>query len=101
MLNSEKQSKHGLITFKTLTRGNRWLISFKIGIESRHASLQLEFPTQVFSCEYCEIFKNSLFIKHLRWLLQFDKMLLRQKKSTLARLLFGGDPKRNSKITFS
>ena len=47
MLNSEKQSKHGLITFKTLTRGNRWLIFFKIGIENRHASRQLESPTQV------------------------------------------------------
>ena len=28
-----------------------------------------EIPTQVFSCEYCGIFKNSLFIAHLRWLL--------------------------------
>ena len=26
-------------------------------------------PTQVFSCEYCEIFKNSFFIEHLQWLL--------------------------------
>ena len=25
-------------------------------------------PTQVFSCEYCEVFKNSFFIEHLRWL---------------------------------
>ena len=24
---------------------------------------------QVFSCEFCEIFKNTFFIKHLRWLL--------------------------------
>ena len=23
----------------------------------------------MFSCEYCEIFKNSIFIEHLRWLL--------------------------------
>ena len=29
----------------------------------------LEARTQVFSCEYCEIFKNSFFIEHLRWLL--------------------------------
>ena len=28
-----------------------------------------EIPTQVFSCEYCEIFKNTSFIEHLRWLL--------------------------------
>ena len=26
-------------------------------------------PTQVFSCEYCEIFKKPFFIEHLRWLL--------------------------------
>ena len=24
---------------------------------------------QVFSCEFCEIFKNAFFIEHLRWLL--------------------------------
>ena len=35
-------------------------------------SLQLyqkETPTQVFSCENCEIFKNSFFIEHLLWLI--------------------------------
>ena len=26
----------------------------------------LETPTQVFSCEYCEIFKNTYFEEHLR-----------------------------------
>ena len=29
----------------------------------------LKAPTQVFSCEYCEMFKNSFFIEHLQWLL--------------------------------
>ena len=24
---------------------------------------------QLFSCEFCETFKNTFFIKHLRWLL--------------------------------
>ena len=28
-----------------------------------------ETPTQVFSCEFCEIFKNIFFMEHLRWLL--------------------------------
>ena len=28
-----------------------------------------ETPTQLFYCEFCEIFKNTFFIKHLRWLL--------------------------------
>ena len=27
---------------------------------------QKETPTQVFSCEYCEIFKNTYFGEHLR-----------------------------------
>ena len=29
----------------------------------------LETPTQVFSCEYCEIFKDRVFIEDLWWLL--------------------------------
>ena len=36
------------------------------------AGLQLyqkETPTEVFSCEFCEIFKNTFFREHLRWLL--------------------------------
>ena len=33
--------------------------------------LKEEAPTQVFSCKYFEIFKNSFFIEHLRWLLLF------------------------------
>ena len=28
-----------------------------------------ETPTQVSSCEYCKLFKNSVFAEHLRWLL--------------------------------
>ena len=28
-------------------------------------------PTQMFSCAYCEFFKNSVFIEHLRWLLLY------------------------------
>ena len=30
---------------------------------------QKESPTQVFSCEYCDIFKNSFYTEFLRWLL--------------------------------
>ena len=33
-------------------------------------------PTQVFSCEFCEVFKNTFFIELLRWLL----LLLKQIK---------------------
>ena len=28
----------------------------------------LESPTQAFSCEICEIFKNTFFTEHMRWL---------------------------------
>ena len=28
-----------------------------------------ESPTQVFSCEFCKIFKNTFFVEHLRWML--------------------------------
>ena len=30
--------------------------------------IKKETPTEVFSCEICETFKNSFFTKHLRWL---------------------------------
>ena len=36
---------------------------------SKPVTLSIETPTQVVSCEYCEMFKNSFFIEHLRWLL--------------------------------
>ena len=41
----------------------------------------LKMPTlaQVFSREYCEIFKNSFFIDHLRWLLDYISHLRRRK----------------------
>ena len=32
--------------------------------------IKTETPTQVLSCEYCEIFKDSFFIAHLRWMLR-------------------------------
>ena len=32
----------------------------------RPATLKKETPTQVFFCEYCEIFKNNFFTEHLR-----------------------------------
>ena len=33
--------------------------------------IKKETPTQMFSCEFCEIFKNTFFIEHLRWLLLY------------------------------
>ena len=34
-----------------------------------------ETPTQVFSCEYCEIFKNSFFIEHLLFIIFFRNFM--------------------------
>ena len=31
--------------------------------------IKKETQRKVFSCEFCEIFKNTFFIEHLRWLL--------------------------------
>ena len=38
-------------------------------LESLFKKVEEETPTQVFSCEHCEIFKNSFFIERQRWLL--------------------------------
>ena len=35
--------------------------------------IEKETPTQVFSCEYCKIFNNSLFIEHLFIMYTFPK----------------------------
>ena len=34
--------------------------------------IKKETLAQVFSCEFCEIFKNTFFIEDLRWLLLFS-----------------------------
>ena len=65
-------------------RKNRWQMFFKIGVLKNFGTFTakqlcwslffnkvaglLETPTQVFSCKYCEIFKNSFSIEHLGWL---------------------------------
>ena len=41
----------------------------------RPAILLKKSPTQVLSCEYCEIFKNSFFIEHFWWQLLFHSFL--------------------------
>ena len=47
----------------SFTRGS-WVCWFQ-----KQLFANKETPTQVFSCEYCEVFKNSFFIEHLWWLL--------------------------------
>ena len=55
--------------------------------------LKKESPTQVFSCEYCEIFKNSFLIEQVRWLLLQMSILLFYKKDNIyiTRILPSGD----------
>ena len=49
--------------------------------------VELKAPTQEFPCEYCKIFKNTVFIENLWWLLfQFDKVTVKYWAS--ADLLF-------------
>ena len=47
-------------------------VSFLIKMQAwRRATLSKKTPTQVFSYEICEIFKNKFFTEHLRWLLLY------------------------------
>ena len=47
-------------------------ISFLIKMQGSGLHFYLkETPTQVFSCEFCEIFKSTFSIEHLRWLLLY------------------------------
>ena len=45
-------------------------ISFSIKLQACYF-IEKETLTQVFSCEFCEILKNTFFIEHLWWLLLF------------------------------
>ena len=66
---------------------------FKIGVltnfeifTGKHLCWRKETPTQVFSCEYCEISKNSSFLtKHLRWLLLYFRDYCTRKHSQKKR----------------
>ena len=44
-------------------------VSFLIKLQASCNFIKKETPTQVFSCEFCEISKNTFFTEHLRWLL--------------------------------
>ena len=58
----------GLKFFVILTGKNLcWSVFFK-KLQALGNFIKKETPTQLFSCECCERFKNRLFIEHLRWL---------------------------------
>ena len=57
-----------------------------------YANLLKQAPAQVFSCKYCEIFKNRFFIEHLRWLLLqelYKKLLGKISKTSLEHIFIG------------
>ena len=58
----------GLKNFTTSTRKYLCWSPFLIKLEASAPVLKRT-PTQVLSCEYCQIFKNRFFIKHHWWLL--------------------------------
>ena len=49
-------------------------------------TLSKETPTQVFTCEYCEIFKNKYFEKHLRT--TASRRFLHNKKASITFNIF-------------
>ena len=59
-------------------------------------------PEQVFSCEFCEIFKNTFSTEHLRWLLlerlqgeeQFSKNYLSKKPRSHDKILLKSAPQK-------
>ena len=61
---------HILENFAIFTGKHLFQILFLNKVEGfRPATLFKETLTQVLSCEFCEILKNTFFIEHLPWLL--------------------------------
>ena len=95
-----------------LQRSSLWQMFFKIGVlkyfvifTRKHLcwslfliKLQAWRPTQVFSCEYCEICKNSFLTEHLLWLLLFT-VSIRFRSSHPEVFLRKGVPKIYNKFT--
>ena len=61
-------------------------------------------PTNVFSCEYCEIFKSIFFKEHLRWLFQcvpFKNIPCSRNVNKLVHLNLSGAVQHSWKISNS
>ena len=85
---------HLFNTLISSTRSNHRRCSMKIGVlenftkftgKQLHQSLYFKTPTQVFSFEFCEIFKNTFFV-NTSGLLRLH--LLREISSSLIQLVF-------------
>ena len=64
------RSSHGRFTLKKVFSKNSGISqeSNCVGVSFRPATLSKEAPRQVFSYEICDIFENTYFEEHLRWL---------------------------------
>ena len=65
----------------------RWCL-FSMNLQNcRPSTLLKRDSKQLFSCEYCETFKSSFFIEHLRWL-PLNHYLQYQKYSSIQKISF-------------
>ena len=62
-VNSERYSD-----IQKMDRNSQTKVFCRKGVHKNVATLSKKTPAQVFSCEFCEIFKNTFFIPHFRWL---------------------------------
>ena len=113
---SVKNSLHSM-----MNRGSRWQMFFKISVLKnfaifagkhlcwslfleklqtwRSATLLKKTPIQMFSCEYCGIFKNTFFIEHFRWLL-LNKEEWGGYKRFLSKIIFKVDLSTSKKLFY-
>ena len=65
------------------------------------ATLLKKILAQVFFCEFCEVFNNTIFTEHLQWLLpQFKKIILHDFFSKITRLKWSVVTVRHSVCNF-
>ena len=62
-VNSERHSD-----IQKMDRNSHTKLFCEKGVLKNFATLLKKTAAQVFSCEFCEILKNTFFIEHLRWL---------------------------------
>ena len=69
-IKKQKQKTKKLAYFRLAYEDYSFMLNCSWGVMSLQASNFIKkTSTQVFSCKYCEIFKNSFFMEHLQWLL--------------------------------
>ena len=69
-IDKRKDRYYGKV-IRLIENQNSTRVSCLMPIESFGSLLKKETPTQVFPCEFCEIFKNSFFIEHFWWFILY------------------------------